>query len=169
MSVRKRVGLVVVLALVLAQSGCLALTATAVGGGAVGVAWLAGKTTRVVDGSLEESAMAVESALHDLGLPIADSRGGPAQAAIDSRLSNGDPVMIELNLEAKPFPSDAPRTRIGIRVATFGDEQSTKRIFEQIEYRLKNPAPPPLPAAPGALPPPPARSLETEEPPLARK
>src|SRR5262249_8254150 len=87
MSLRKRLGLLAFALVTMSQSGCLFLGATAAGGGVVGVAYLAGKTTRVVNASLDDTSMAVGSALRDLGLPIEDSHGTSARAEIDARLA----------------------------------------------------------------------------------
>jgi hypothetical protein len=161
----KRLLFLTVALLAVSQCGCLVVGATAVGGGAVGVAYLAGRTARTVDASLDETSLAVGSALRDLGLPIDDSHGNSSHAEIMGRLANGESLRIDLDLEPRAFGTEQPRTKIGIRVATFGDQKISKTILDQIEERLKNPAPPP---PPGSRPPPPLKSLETDEPPLAK-
>jgi hypothetical protein len=165
MSLKKRIGLLGLALIAVGQSGCLVLGATAAGGGVVGVAYLAGKTTRVVDASLDETSVALGSALRDLGLPIEDSHGTAARAEVEARLANGEPVHIDLDLQPRAFASDPPRTKIGVRVATFGDDKLSNRILDQVEERLRNPAPPP---PPGTQPLAPHRVPETSEPPLAK-
>ena len=162
MSVVRRAALLTVALLVLGQAGCAVLAVGAVGGSAVALAHFNGKVHETVPASLESAAWATESALNDLGLPIEAKRIGDKHGEIDSTLGNRDPLMIDLDLETTPIPTDPPKTRIGIRIAAFGDEKLSKRIFDQISHRLNNPAPPPPP-----LPAPGQPTRQTDEPPLA--
>jgi hypothetical protein len=129
----------------------------------VALAHYNGKVNETVPASLDAAATATESALIDLGLEVDAKRVGARHGEIDSTLANRDPLMIDLDAESTPIPTDPPKTRIGIRVAAFGDQKLSQRIFDQITHRLNNPAPPRPP-----LPPPVAPARETEEPPLAK-
>lgn len=161
MTAVRRATLLTVALLALSQAGCAILAVGAVGGGAVALAHYKGKITETVPASLDEAATATESALLDLGLTVHSNRVGGRHGEIDSSLANHEPLMIDLDQEPRPIPTDPPWTKIGIRVSTFGDEKLSKRIFDQITHRLNNPAPPRSPHTQT-----PAR--ETDEPPLAK-
>jgi len=163
MSAVRRAALLTVAVLLLSQAGCAILAVGAVGGSAVALAHYNGKITETVPASIDEAATATESALIDLGLTVEFKRIGGRHGEIESTLANHEPLMIDLDQEPLPLPTDPPKTKIGIRISTFGDEKLSKRIFDQITHRLNNPAPPRP-----SLPPPPAPARETEEPPLAK-
>src|SRR5262249_11338127 len=98
MSAAKRLGVIALSILFVGQSGCLVLGAAAAGGGVVGVAYWAGKASRTVDSSLDDTSMAVGSAMRDLGVAIDDSHGTKTRAEIEGRLANGEHVHIDLDL-----------------------------------------------------------------------
>jgi hypothetical protein len=163
MSTIRRAALLTVAFLALTQAGCAILAVGAVGGSAVALAHYNGKITETVPASLDDAATATESALLDLGLTVRSQRIGGRHGEIDSSLANHEPLMIDLDQEPLPIPTDPPKTKIGIRISTFGDEKLSKRIFDQITHRLNNPAPPRP-----QFPPPPGSVRETDEPPLAK-
>ena len=144
---------------ILTQTGCVMLTATAIGGGAVGWAYINGKHTRTVDASLLESVTAVDAAIQDLGLTVRGRSIGSADGEIESSLANGDPVVVELERLSQPFPSDPAKTRIGVRVRAFGDQKQSELILDRINFRLKTPPAAPLPPA--------TLTSQTDEPGLA--
>jgi len=148
----------------LVQAGCLAVAAGAVGGGAVGLAVVSGTVTRVYDASVETTATAAESALQDMGLPVERPHLSPNRATIDSTLTGGGAVLITLKAQPQTLPSDPARTIAEIHVKFFGDQKTSERILNQIEERLRNPAPP---SSPQTTPPPPPLPPETDEPPFA--
>ena len=177
---RRLIGLAVAL-LLLANAGCVMLAATAVGGGAFGLAYVNGKVTEAFDASLDATSTAVFSALQDLALPMEGKDLGPAHAEIDSRTGTGRQIQIDLDAIAPTIPADPPQTKVGIRVVAFGDEELSRLLFDQIQHRLRNPAPvnanlpaPPFtpPADKAATPPSPPlsppSSPQTDEPPLAK-
>ena len=178
---RRLIGLAVAL-LVLANAGCVMLAATAVGGGAFGLAYVNGKVTETFDASLDATSTAAFSALQELALPMEGKDLGPAHAEIDSRTGTGRQIQIDLDAIAPAVPADPPQTKVGIRVVAFGDEELSRLLFDQIQHRLRNPAPvnanppappftPPADAAAAKPPPPPlspTSSPQTDEPPLAK-
>jgi hypothetical protein len=166
MSHVRRIAVLSLVPLALIQAGCAVLAVGAVGGGAVALAHYSGKIHETFPASLEASAIATESALLDLGLPVESQRIGANHGEIDSRLGNGEPLMIDLDADPVPIPTDPAKTKIGIRIAAFGDEKLSKRIFDQISHRLNNPAPP-RPNLPPSPPLPPLTARQTDEPPVA--
>ena len=160
MQVIRRVGMVVVSIAIVMQSGCLLMGAAAVGGGAFGLAVANGKATRTFDASVEATAVATQSALRDLGLPVEKPRIGESYGEIDSTLPTGGLILIDLGDEPRLVPADPPRTKVGIHVKVFGDKKFSERLLDQISYRLHNPAtePPPSASPPAPLP------SQTEEP-----
>lgn len=162
----RRIGLVGVSILVLSQAGCLLMGAAAVGGGATTIAIVNGKATHTYDASLPATATAVESALRDLGLPVERPRIGEVYGEIDSTLADGGPVLIDIKSEARLMPNDPQKTKVGIHVKVFGDKKVSQQIFDQISYRLNNPAPVTTVPPPGSPPPPPLAE-QSDEPGLA--
>ena len=155
--------------LALSQAGCVLLGAAAVGGSAVGLAVANGKVTRTYDATVEATARATESALRDLNLPVENPRVGKFYAEFDSTLATGGPIIIDLKFDGQPIPSDQARTRVGIHIKVFGDKAISERLLDQINHRLKNPAPIEATPATNALPPQPPLSEQTDEPGLAPK
>jgi hypothetical protein len=152
--------------LALGNAGCVMLAATAVGGGAVGLAYVNGKVTDTFDAPLDATAVATRSALQDLGLPQESEQFGKAHGEVNSRTGTERQIQIDLDAITPAVPADPTKTKVGVRVVAFGDEALSRRVLDQIQYRLRNPAP--VSAAP-PLPPPPGASLpkQTDEPPLA--
>jgi hypothetical protein len=153
-------------ALALIQSGCLMLAAGAVGGGAVGVAIATGTAKRDFYAPVDATAIAAQAALQDLGLPVERPHLSPTHAEIDSTLSTGGAVLLTLKELPRPVATDPPTTRVEIHIKVFGDKKISERILDQINHRLRNPAPPAATQPTGAAPPPPLPP-QTEEPGLA--
>src|SRR5437867_2427444 len=110
MSAARRTALLTVVLLALSQTGCAILAVGAVGGGAVALAHYNGKINETVPASLDAAATATESALIDLGLTVEGKRVGVRHGEIDSTLANHEPLMIDLDLESTPIPTDPPKT-----------------------------------------------------------
>ncbi len=151
---RSRVMYAAVGAVALASSGCLALAVAGAGaaGGAVGYAYYNGKVCRTYPARVEDVWAATQTALRELGLPVLQDESHPRQRVLVSRAADGDRIRIAVEMEAPKIPADPPLTRVCIRVATFGDRETSVRILEQIGLHLV-PAPAvPLPAqaVPGA-------------------
>jgi hypothetical protein len=158
--------------LALSQAGCLVLAAGAVGGGAAAIGIRRGTVARSFEASVDDTTVALQSALRDLGLPIQNPRGRPNFAEIDSTMSGGGAVLMTVMPDPTTAPGEKPQARVEVHVKVFGDKQFSERLLEQVGYRLKNPtpAPPPLPpqAPTNSFPPPsPPLANQTEEPGLA--
>jgi hypothetical protein len=166
-----------------AQSGCLLAVAGACAGGAAATGYLycKGKIYRDYQAGLPDVRNAVHAALLDLHFLIFTEEAKDGKAFLVTRTTNGKKVRIYLDCISSPIPAEGVLTRVAIRVATFGDEDVSARIFDQIAWRLANratlvPAPAPGPAPPGPPPGPPVgppvpiqpASFQTTEPPPAK-
>ena len=138
------------------------LTATAIGGGAAGVAYVRARQTEPFQAGVQETATATLAALQELGMPSDKQNIGRHGGEIDAWTPGGHPLMIDLEEVPAKSPNDPPQTKVGVRFGPFGDKAQTERIIAQIEYRLANPAPP-QPVAP-----PQPATHQSDEPPLAK-
>jgi hypothetical protein len=155
----------------LANGGCLFLALGAAGGaGAAGYAYYKGNVCRSFNAEFADTWAATRTALADLGLPILSAVHNGTSAAIESRTSLGDRIRITLDRQAGELPADLPLTRVGVRVATFGDHAVSNRILDQTSYHLVPvmgpPAPAGLPSGPPPHPEPTWIPAETAPPPL---
>ncbi len=158
--------------LALIQSGCLlALAGVAGGAAATGYLYCKGRIYRDYPASFPTVHSAVHAALLDLRFVYFSEEAKDGKAFFVSKTTNGKKVRIYLESLSSPIPAEGLLTRVAIRVATFGDESISRRIFEQVAWRLGHPAA----AAPGAPAPPPIgqpvpiqpTSFQTTEPKLA--
>jgi hypothetical protein len=143
--------LIAVLALM--QAGCLlAVIGGAAGGAAAtGYFYCKGRLYRDYPASLPDVHNAVHAALSDLHFGIFTDETKDGKAFLLTRTATGQKIRIYLECLSSPIPADGLITRVAIRVATFGDEGISARIFEQVAFRLSHPAPI-TPAPPGAPP-----------------
>jgi hypothetical protein len=172
MRLARRSPLIVLALYALFQTGCVLAAvgaAGAVGGGAAAIGIRRGTVTQTFEASVDDTTVALQSALRDLGLPIERPRGRPNFAEIDSTLPGGGPVLMTVLPDAASAPGDPPRARVEVHVKVFGDKQFSERLLEQVSYRLKNPAPalPPSQSPAPTNPPPPPLAAQTDEPGLA--
>lgn len=153
----------IIAVIAIVQTGCLALTtATAVGGGVAGVAYVRGRCTETMSANIDDTADATLAALQDVGMPADKHRIGRTYGEIDSWTPDRHPLMIDLESVPGKSADEPPQTKVGIRFGPFGDKAQSERIIAQIMYRLENP-PAPQPAAP--LQP---SAKQSDEPPLAK-
>jgi hypothetical protein len=168
----------------LGNSGCLGL---AIGGAAAaGVAgavyYARGQLYRDYPASLDNSTVAVKTALNEMQLPVVGEKSDAGEVEIESRTGDGDPISIKLSTVTNRVPADPATTHISVRVGKFGDESLSTRLLDRISLHLEapvqmrpvpsGPAPAPAPAptpSPAAttsasLPPGP----QTVQPPLAK-
>lgn len=155
--------------LALFQTGCLiALAGAAAGAGATGYYYCKGRLYRDFGVPLPDVRNAVHAALTDLHFILLTDDMKDGKVFILTRTANGKKVRIYLDVLSSPIPAEGTLTRMAIRVATFGDEGVSARIFDQVAFRLSHPAPV-VPGAPGPVPivsPPPVQptSFQTTEP-----
>jgi hypothetical protein len=139
----------------LAHTGCLlAVASLAAGAGATGYCYCKGRMYRDFGAPLPVVHAAARAALLDLHFVLFTEDAKDGKVFLVTRTANGKKVRIYLDALSSPIPSEGVLTRVAIRVATFGDEGISARIFEQIDFRLKQPAPvvPPTPLPPTPTP-----------------
>ncbi len=177
---RNRLLLVAVAAMLLANTGCLAvaLGTVAAGGTAAAVyAYANGRLYRDYPTPFPHAVEATHTALKELQFPIDHEEPGADKTYIESKTGDGDPIRIYVDSIPSRIPSEGGVIRIGVRVGSFGDQALSARILDQISLHLvapvqvqqdgRAPSSPParLQPIPYEGPPPPH---ETSSPPLAK-
>jgi Protein of unknown function (DUF3568) len=158
--------LLLVIAVTLPISGCIAAAVTAgvAGAGAAGYVWYQGGVPRDFPASMDQAWAGTQLALADLGMPVVTAVHDDEGATIESRTGDGDKVKITLEPRNARVPADGQWTHITVRVALLGDKPVTERIMNQIDTRLA----PPGAAGQQPLQAQPAQPLnQTVAPPLA--
>jgi hypothetical protein len=143
-----------------ASSGCLVATVGAVGGAAAGYAYYKGKVNQDFSAGFEDTVAAARTALGELGLPLLAESRAPNTAVLESRSAEGDHIRIDIDSLISPIPSEGRISRVGVRVATFGDQPLSRRILDQISAHLvMRPVTASAVASPNSGPVPPASGL----------
>lgn len=137
-SARRWLGLALA-AVALVNSGCLAAAAGAAAAGAGGVMYYMANVKETYDADIAVAMRAADYALSDLGMPIVAVSPIAAEsvsATIESRTGTQDKVTVYFDQDGPKIPTDPAKTTIGVRVGTFGDEETSRRILAQIGARL---------------------------------
>jgi hypothetical protein len=140
-------------------SGCLLIAAGTAAGCAAGYAYYKGKVCQNFVADFPNTWAATHTALQELGLVIEHEQRTTAGGYIETRTADSDRVRIDVENESSRLPSEGVLTRVGIRVATFGDYPVSDRILYQIAAHLA-PQGPPVAVPPG----PPAPALGPAQP-----
>lgn len=142
----------------LTSSGCVAVAAgAAVGGGAAaGYYYFRGRVVQEYAANVDDVLAATRTALQELRMPVLKEEHSGGRADVESRTAEGNGVHIDLQLQDSPIPAEGTVTRVGVRVATFGDQPVSERILDQIGAHLapanRAAAAPPQTAPPPLLP-----------------
>lgn len=120
---------------VVAGNGCLLLAGGAAAGGAAGYAYYRGNVTEKIDGDFTTVWHATQDALYDLGMPIKKVSRDTLSGVIESETGKGERVKISIEQIVPRIPTDPPQTEVGVRIATFGDQETSRRILQQIAFR----------------------------------
>lgn len=179
----RRAALVLLAGLSVTSGGCLVVAAGAAGGAAVGYAYYKAKVCETYQAQLGDAYAATKAALAELGMPVVAEGHDAGGGFIESRTGTGERVHVDLELLPSKIPAEGGQTRIGVRVANFGDRPVSERLLYQVGLRLTpanlaavRPVPPRPPAQPNAIQPvshsatqplPPGLPSETPPPPLA--
>lgn len=151
-----RAAQLVLAAAALTCGGCLLAAAGIAGGAAAGVAYCNGKLNQVYNADFADAVAAVRTALGELGMPVEQEELDGGHGFIRSRIADGARVRVYLDTLPSKFPTEGPLTRVGVRVATFGDDLVSERILAQIGAHLVSTqvpgAPTPAQFAPAAAP-----------------
>ncbi len=176
----RRLACVLAAAAALANGGCLLVAAGAAAGGAATYAYAKGKVCRSYPANHGDTRAAVHAALAELKLPVVEEDVNASASSVESRTARGDKLRVFLDTQVSPIPAEGSVTRVCVRVATFGDQDVSERILDQIGFHLvpaglAGPPAPPVPPSPpsGAVQPaggfqPAKAPPETPPPPLAR-
>jgi hypothetical protein len=173
-------GLAVLLAV--GGSGCLAAAVgAAAGGAAAGYLYYEGNVERDYAADPPDVRAAAHKALAELQMPVESETVDGTDATIVSRTADNDKVTIKLSTHPSAVQAEGNLTKVGIRVAIFGDDRTSNRVHDQINLHLavapgRTPLPPPPPAPGGVvqtggtapLTPQPAPPSQTGPPPLAK-
>jgi len=177
---RRLLGAVLLGLVLVTQTGCLWVAAGAAAGGAVATCvYLSTPVSHEYPTDIDHGVAATRTALTELGFTIQKQKHDAAGADVETETTDHTRIRIHLEPLTSPIPAEGVATRIAVRVGTFGDEQVSDKIIEQISLHLVPPAqlqhgqplaPIPVPV-PGATAPPirPAalQPGETAPPPLA--
>jgi Protein of unknown function (DUF3568) len=162
-----RVAHLLIMAVALANSGCLAaaIGGVAAAGGVAGYAYYKGGLAKDFNASVDNSWAAAKTSLQELQLPVVAEKRTDNGGFIDSRTGDGQNVRISFETLPVKIPAEGPRTDISVRAAgLFGDRPLSERVLAQISGHLA-PAPPLASAPPpGGLVP---AVVETPAPPVA--
>ncbi len=118
--------------LALTPTGCLFLAAGAAGGAAVGYAYYRGKVSETYQAPFGDAWAATRTALTELGMPVVAESRDAAGGFIESRTGTGERVHVLLEALPNPIPAEGGQTRVGVRVAHFGDRAVSERILYQV-------------------------------------
>jgi Protein of unknown function (DUF3568) len=169
----------VMAAVLLTNTGCLAValgTVAAGGTAAAAYVYANGRLYREYNTKLPEAEEATRTALKELGFAVNVEEPKAEKDYFESKTGDGDTIKIYLDSIPSRIPAEGNVVRIGVRVGLVGDQDVSARILDQISLHLVAPVQirqdgrPPLPPSPQRLEPipfvPPSR--ETGAPPLAK-
>jgi len=122
--------------LIFAGSGCIAALAGGAAAGGAGYAYYRANVPETYDGDLPTVWQATHDALFDLGLPVVTDSKDAMAGTIESANGKQEKVMITVEQQLSKIPTDPPKTKVGVRVATFGDQDMSRRVHQQILLRL---------------------------------
>ena len=125
---RSRASLALALALPAVLSSCVAVAAGAAGG--AGVAYVMGEFGAELEATPAQVVQAGLKALGDLDITVLSSGATGVDGRIEARTSLDKKVSIEVERK------DDRRSKIGIRVGTWGDEEVSRMIYERVKARL---------------------------------
>jgi hypothetical protein len=153
----------VIMALCLPSSGCLvaAVGAGVAAAGAGGYAYYKGAVPRDYPATMDQTWVATQQALGDLGMPILSGVRDHESGTITTQTGAGESVTITLEPRTARVPADGQWTHVEVRVAWFGDGPVSERLLEQIQARLGPPPEAAVPHQPVPVP------NQTGPPPLA--
>jgi hypothetical protein len=138
----------------LMPGGCLLAVAGVAGGAAAtGYLYYKGRVYRDYPAALPDVRNAVHAALLDLHFLIFTEEVKDGKGFLITKTTAGKKVRIYLDCLSSQIPAEGLITRVSIRVACFGDESVSARVFEQVAFRLSHTAPSPIGPAPPGPPP----------------
>lgn len=130
--------LLAILPVTVAGSGCAALIVggAVAGGAAAGYAYYNGNVPRDFPAGMEQTWTATHLALNDLGYPVVRTETTSTGGFIESKTAEGQRIVITLQKSPQHEIPGVVATRVGVRVAVFGDQPLSEHILHQIQTRL---------------------------------
>jgi Protein of unknown function (DUF3568) len=119
-------------AVALANCGCLLVAAGTAAGAAAGIAYANGKVSATYFAYPNDVWAATRQGLTDLGMPLMKESFDGLKGSLESKTADGDKVYITMECLPSPGLVEGAFTRLSIRIASFGDRDHSKRIFQQI-------------------------------------
>jgi hypothetical protein len=141
----------IVAAIAVTQTGCLAAAAGTAAGGAVGYAYWQGRVGRDYVANRDDVWSALHTSLNELQMPVVKERRESDEDQIESKTADGDMVKIYVSVKKSQIPAEGDISRVSVRVATFGDTVVSSRLLDQVDRHLVPAAPPQTPPPPTAL------------------
>jgi uncharacterized protein DUF3568 len=132
--------------LALASGGCLAAMVGGAAAGGAGYAYYHGNMAEVYDADLPLAYEATQQALKDLALPVTSEKRDNMTGTIETVNGKYEKVTITMEQQMGKIPTDPPKTKVAVRVGTFGDAEMSRRMQQQIAIRMRGGAN--FPAAP---------------------
>ena len=133
-------------AVALANAGCLAAVVGGAAAGGAGYAYYHGSHPEVYDADLALAREATHQALMDMALPVVTENRDVQSATIETVNGKQEKVTITLEQQMAKIPTDPPKTKVAVRIGTFGDQEMSRRVQQQIAIRIRGGAN--FPAAP---------------------
>ncbi len=138
-----------------AGSGCapLLIGSAVAAGGVAGYAYYAAEQAREYDAGASEVRLATRNVLTEMGMPVVEEHSDTNGGWLVSRTPAGQRLSVTFSDNPEPNSPSGFVTRVGVRVAAFGDQEFSRNFLDQLGGRLYGVSPPPPPgAAPGAPP-----------------
>jgi hypothetical protein len=132
----RNAALLVLAAMVLGVSGCLAVAAGAVGGAAVGYGYYMGEVFDKFPAPYPATVAAARAALRDLSMPPLKEDTQGDVTILESRTKEDDVVRVSLSLYRGGKPTDPTFTQVGVRVGYFGDKKLCNQLFARMDTHL---------------------------------
>jgi hypothetical protein len=120
----------VMLASSLLSAGCAVAIIAGVTAGAGTFVWANGKLSFETDHTIHQCHSATTSALNELQIDIQQSMSDSLIAKVTGRTSVNEPVVVDIE------PIGPHRTRVEIRVGTWGNKTQSKIIMDSIQRHL---------------------------------
>jgi hypothetical protein len=112
-------------------TGCaLLLVGAGSAAGAAGVAWVRGDLEATLNADPRQIEQAAIKAFEELSIPLVSSKSSALDGEVIGRTATDTKVSIKIE------STETDKSRISIRVGTFGDQQMSRRLLDEIQQQL---------------------------------
>ena len=112
-------------------SGCVTALVAGAAAGVGTYVWAHGKLSFETDHTIRQCHSATTSALNDLQIVIKESMLDSLIAKVTGRTAVNEPVVVDIE------PISARRTKVDIRVGTWGNKTQSRTIMDSIQRNLQ--------------------------------